>query len=70
MNTDTNKIEETNGAKPFVRGSLPPMLNPDENNGWNFDYKLLERVADAASEIEEGVSMEDVDAILTVLWRQ
>ncbi len=53
-----------------VSGSLPPMVNPDENNGWSFDYKLLEKVADAACEIEEGVSMEDVDAILTVLWRQ
>jgi hypothetical protein len=39
---------------------------PDKN-GWSFNYGFIQRISDKAKQYDDGISMEDVDAILLSL---
>ena len=39
---------------------------PDKN-GWSFDYKFIKKTAERAQQYDDGVSMEDVEAVLCAL---
>ena len=41
--------------------------NSPDKNGWSFDYLFIQRIADRARQYEDGISMEDVNAILLSL---
>jgi hypothetical protein len=54
-----------------VSERMPTKQEPTEQNGgWSFDYNGIDDITSEARQIDETVSMENVDAILQVLWKR
>ncbi len=46
---------------------LPVSTCLSKIDGWSFDYDFLKEISKYANEIEDGISMEEVDAVLTAI---
>jgi len=41
--------------------------NPEENNGWSYDYRFIQKLSDATKNSEYPVGMEEVESVLKSL---
>jgi hypothetical protein len=66
---DPDNPEPENEGREELAFLNSKTTNPDENNGWSFDYKFLEGIARITDGFEDSASMEQIESVLLALQK-